>query len=90
MIKPTVGRVVWYYPAGAYSGQQPSAAIITHVENDSRVNLAVFGITGNTFGRTSVLLAQDDGIRPEGEYCAWMPYQIGQAKRHEAEAVAVG
>lgn len=35
---------------------------------------------------TSVLLLQEGNERPSGGgFCEWMPYQIGQAKKHEAD-----
>lgn len=45
------------------------------------VNLMVIDPNGNTYPQTSVTLWQGgDGQKPEGRYCEWMPYQIGQAK----------
>jgi hypothetical protein len=81
MIKPTVGRVVWYWPLNAEPQGQPQAALIAWVHSDTLVNLAVFDPNGNGYSRTSVLLYQGDGERPTGEICEWMPYQIGQAAR---------
>lgn len=50
------------------------------------VNLATFDHNGNPQPKTSVPLLQDDDAKPEGGYfCSWMPYQVGQAKKHEAE-----
>ena len=89
MIKPTVGRVVWYTPyqsdTFAYTPGQPLAAIVTAVWSDTCVNLAVFDANGNSHGRTSVLLWQDDGDNPKPDcgFCEWMPYQKGQAARTE-------
>lgn len=83
MIKPTVGRVVWFY----YEAEQMTqyAAIVTAVHSDTCVNLCVFDINGGTHGVMSVFLRQENEPVPAGPYCEWMPYQIGQAKRHEAE-----
>lgn len=89
MIKPTVGRVVWYNPLPhfrMYVHDQPLAATITHVWSDNCVNLRVDREDGSTTGMTSVLLAQDRDASP-GE-CQWMPHQVGQAKKHESEAAA--
>lgn len=91
MIKPTVGRVVHYYPAKSlyafgfcvYEGK-PHAALITAVHGDSCVNLAVFDVNGNTFSATSVQLYQDKPTIDVGDYCTWMDYQKGQAAKAEA------
>lgn len=90
MIKPTVGRVVWYTPVdnapeGVNHKGQPFAAIVTYVFHDRMVNLAVFDHNGVAQSRTSVPLVQEGEQPPNGSpYCEWMPYQIGQAKKHEA------
>lgn len=88
MIKPTVGRVVWYHPAfqpdqGIDEGTQ--AAIVCFVHSDTCVNLSVFDENGTPSGKSSVHLFQGDGARPGGEYAEWMPYQIGQAAKSETE-----
>lgn len=92
MIKPTVGRVVWYTPAKddygraqfACSFEQPLAAIIAHVHSDSMVNLTVFDANGASHGVCSVDLIQDGQPKPDhGRYCEWMPYQKGQAAKTE-------
>lgn len=91
MIQPTVGRVVWYYPAGE-AEKPPMAAIVAAVWSDTCVNLAIFDRSGRPFEKppTSILLLQDDNPRPSGgNFCAWMPYQVGQAKKHEAAPAAV-
>ncbi|MCW2317470.1 hypothetical protein M2322_003029 [Rhodoblastus acidophilus] len=93
MINPTVGRVVWYRPGTfdrehgvAVNGDQPLAALVATVWSDRVVNLVVFDANGTTFSRSSVTLVQEGDAVPESrEYCEWMPYQIGQAKKHEAE-----
>lgn len=90
MIKPTVGRVVWFYPSAqdqiAKNGKEPLAAIVSCVWSDTCVNLAVFDANGRPAegGRTSVLLIQDDAPIPDGYYATWMPYQQGQAAKAEA------
>jgi|GEM_PF-728390 len=85
IIKPTVGRVVHYYPADG----EPLAAIITRVWNDVCINIAYFDGNGAAHSKTSVLLMQDgvlvpDSLAPDGDYAAWMPYQKGQAAKTEA------
>lgn len=89
MIVPTVGRIVWYYPQGEASGP-PLAAIVTQVWSNTCVNLAIFLRSGTPLSSppTSITLVQDDAARPEnGNFCTWMPYQIGQAKKHDVSEV---
>lgn len=91
MIKPTPGRIVWYYP-GEHDGlprigKDPLAAMIVGIHSDRLVNLTVFDITGGTHRKTSVVLVQEGDGAPESAYCAWMPYQVGQAKKHEAPCI---
>lgn len=93
-ITPTVGRVVWFYVAlnGMASGfftpdeGQPLAAIVARVWNDRMVNLTVFDANGTPHSRTSVPLIQEgEDVPALGFYATWMPYQIGQAKKHVNE-----
>lgn len=95
MIKPTIGRVVWFTPAASISrtfridDKQPCAALITYVWSDRLVNLVVFDHAGSPHSCTSVTLLQAEDEVPVvlgGNYCEWMPYQIGQAKKHEPAA----
>jgi hypothetical protein len=99
MIRPTVGRVVWYYPSGrdkAAGGMrvcepppglsdtprnQPLAAIVAYVWSDHLVNLMVIDHEGISHSRTSVALNQDDQFDQPVPYCAWMPFQKGQAQK---------
>ena len=96
MIKPTVGRVVWYRPGPADSnicagGDQPLAALIAHVWSDTCINIGGFDANGQPFSRTYVLLHQDGNERPDNTFAEWMPYQKGQAAKTEAlEAQNVG
>jgi hypothetical protein len=69
----------------AFSHDQPFAATVTHVWGDHCVNLQVLNEYGVPILKSSCILAQDREAKP-GE-CEWMPYQIGQAKKHEAEVV---
>jgi hypothetical protein len=84
MIKPTVGRVVWYHAPLPPNHDQPNAALVAFVWSDTCVNLAVFDSDGVTSHQTSVYLWQGDGPRPSSSYCEWMPYQQGQAAKTEA------
>lgn len=95
IIKPTVGRVVWYHPSISdnmtYQSGQPLAAIVANVWSDDCVNLAVFDANGVAHNKTSVLLVQDGANRPAANFCEWMPYQKGQAAKTEAlEAKVAG
>ena len=81
MIEPTIGRVVWYRPGGSMV-DQPCAAIVAYVHGPRLVNLAVFDHNGNATRATSVTLVQEGDSMPQGPFCEWMPYQIGQAKKN--------
>ncbi len=97
MIKPTVGRVVWFRPVvglpegfHTYDGTQPCSAIVTYVwGGGDYVNLAVFDHGGDVHAFTSVPLRQEDQLAPESNYCEWMPYQIGQAKKDEVKGTGL-
>lgn len=83
MIKPSIGRVVWFYPAGRPASYQPQAAIIAHVWSDTCVNLAIFDDNGRPVAEppTSILLVQPGNEVPTGgHYCTWMPFQVGQSQ----------
>lgn len=89
MIEPTPGRIVWFW---RWKGQdsptqsEPMAAIVTQVNGPRNVNLTIFEPAGTTTPMSNVQLLQDDDIAPSAHCAQWMPYQIGQAKKHEAEA----
>lgn len=90
MIKPTIGRRVWFYPNGGIAGftaspDQPCDAGIAYVWNDRMINISVADHNGVVTGRTSVALLQDDDTPPvAGMYCTWMDYQIAAAKKEAA------
>ncbi|HEY5798682.1 MAG TPA: Gp49 family protein [Burkholderiaceae bacterium] len=96
MIKPTVGRKVWYRPsvdgmdaAIAINGTDPVDATIVAVHSDRLVNLAIFDAHGEPHQRRSVTLLQDDdACSTNGRYVEWMPYQVGQAKKDESAPAA--
>lgn len=96
MISPTIGRVVWFYAGGMQqrdAGVQPQAALVAYVWTDRMVNLGGFAHNGNPIQATSVTLLQDDDEPPHlsQPFAMWMPYQVGQAKKHaltEADAAA--
>jgi hypothetical protein len=87
IIKPSIGRVVWYHPIDsefrAVIEGQPHAAIVCGVWGDRMVNLAVHDANGNPYVKHSVTLHQDGDQEPaswEG-IAQWMPFQVGQAKQ---------
>lgn len=90
VITPTVGREVWFWASGskrlaAQCGDamvQPEAAKVCYVWGDRCVNLEVKDPNGTARSVTSVSLLQPDDPydASTGAHCAWMPYQVGQAK----------
>lgn len=88
MIKPTIGRVMWYWPVKEARGNQPLAAIVVYVHGDNMVNLVAFASDGFSISCRSVPVVQDGSPYTVGDspYVEWMPYQIGQAKKHEGTA----
>jgi hypothetical protein len=90
MIKPTVGRVVWFWPRVESISRefnfnaglnQPCAAMVVAVWGDRCVNLSVLDHAGVHHAFGSVPLRQEGDDAPVCDYCEWMPYQIGQAKK---------
>lgn len=99
IIKPTVGRKVWYRHNGSgpianvasvqlrpeTRSDQPMDATIIHVWDDRLVNLRVTDHVGNTFYSEGCNLLQFDDEAPlTGHYCQWMPYQVQQQARSTA------
>ncbi len=91
MIKPTVGRILHYYPGAndVVTGPAPCAAIVTGVVHDREIHVRAFGPAAGSWSRPNVMLLQDqDQPKPMTSYCKWMEYQVGQAARTEqAEAL---
>lgn len=91
MIKPTIGRIVWFQPGhgcpARQDGSQPLAALVVCVMADDLVNLAVFDADGHHYAIRDVELWQDEpNPRPFGRnFCEWMPYQKGQAAKQDAK-----
>lgn len=86
-IAPTVGRVVLYRPSGSFLGMimsaQPMKADVVHVNDDGTVNLFVVDHHGQNYSMMNIRLVQPDEPKPEGgNFCHWMDYQVGQAKKH--------
>ena len=80
MIKPTVGRVLWYWPGKgslfALMPGQPLAATVAAVWSDTCVNIGFLDSNGFPQNETSVQLWQgeDSGVpRPLARFCEWMP-----------------
>lgn len=85
MIKPTIGRVVWYHPPFvADKDEETLPAIVCYVHSDECVNLAVFDANGLLSSQRHVKLYQGEGSRPPTAYAEWMPYQIAQAQKEQA------
>lgn len=78
MIKPTIGRVVWFWTGGPQT--QAMTGLVCYVHSDTNINLAVFDANGTVHAETSVYLYQGDGERPEGRFAEWMPYQKAVAE----------
>ncbi|MEJ0004429.1 MAG: hypothetical protein WDN30_14400 [Pararobbsia sp.] len=89
MIKPEVGRIVWYRAADHEHSLRtpdnaPLAAQIAYVHSDTCVNLSVLDANGTPHPRTSVMLKQsDDQATYDHSYAEWMPYQKGQAAKQD-------
>jgi len=79
MIRPTIGRCVWYREA-ALSDQFCDAHIV-YVHSDEVVNLAVFDRYGHFHSRTSVRLTQGEPEECGAFEACWMPYQRQQAEQ---------
>lgn len=88
MIKPTIGRVVWFQPTCTPDQplrQQPYPALICYVHSDTLINVGYFNEGGTCGSATSVRLVQEgEDVPANGHFAEWMPYQVGQAKKHES------
>ncbi|VIO73882.1 hypothetical protein [Bradyrhizobium ivorense] len=100
IITPTVGRVVWFIPnehdpIHVAGNTEPHAAIVSHVYNDRLVNLGALDRNGGNHARIRVVLVQDGDEPPltsngsgPASYCVWMPFQKGQAAKHDKASAA--
>lgn len=93
MIPPTVGRVVWFHPhvdTGRDPNGQPLAAIVAKVIDERTINLGVFNADGTISAAQHVPLLQDGDAPADADaaYAEWMPFQKGQAAKHETQAAA--
>jgi hypothetical protein len=76
MIKPTVGRIVWYHWSPEAKDNVPIAAIITGVVDDATVHLCLFQPTRAPMPVAEVRLIQEGEKPPLNvPHCEWMPYQ---------------
>ena len=97
VIKPTIGRRVWFRPTAAFlasnpiltqfNPEQPMDAGIVYVHHDHMVNLIVTDHVGKTLAVPSVPLLAGHYVADEDtdvySYCEWMPYQKIQAAKTE-------
>lgn len=95
IIKPTVGRRVWYWPSdydrGLMSAARPETAIqandatqpcdagVVYVHSDRMVNLTVADHNGNMHRRASVHLLQEGDVRPDHRTYAFAEWMPYQA-----------
>lgn len=98
MIKPTIGRKLWYWAtlsryheAQKYTEQhdcpvqdQPEDATIAAVWDPKLVNLVVTDHNGIVRSETSVILLQEGDPLPNSRFATWMPFQVGQARAQAA------
>jgi hypothetical protein len=91
MIRPTVGRIVWYWPTRPTSlTSQPFAAIITRVHSDTAIDLMVMHpIEGPIPTQWVGLFQEGEEVPDTAAYAEWMPYQQGQAAKAEAAEAAL-
>ena len=97
IIKPTIGRRVWFRPSAAFlasnpiltqfNPEQPMDAGIVYVHHDHMVNLIVTDHVGKTLAVPSVPLLAGHYVADEDTdvycCCEWMPYQKSQAAKTE-------
>lgn len=95
MIKPTVGRIVDYWPSEGdltdmirMDAAQPFAAQVVFVHDNRIVNLAVRDHLGIAHHRSRTVLLQDDDPKPRGSHATWMDYQKNQAAKAAAAEAA--
>lgn len=97
MIKPTIGRRVWYWPRkgdpkSPFTVLDPGQALdagVIFVHDDRTVNLSVTDHQGSTHAVHGAFLAQEgDAVPGDGGFAEWMPYQTGQAKKEAAQTPA--
>lgn len=89
VIKPTIGRQLWFWDSGSkralaasQKSIQPEAATVCYVWGDRMVNLQVISSNGVARSVTSVELVQPDDPWNDttGPHSQWMPFQAGQVR----------
>lgn len=88
-MKPSIGQILWLYPAGHDRSAQPLASLITYVHSDNLINLVFFDQNGNhqagMHNATSVPLVENaearDKLSINSFVAMWMPYQVQQAAK---------
>lgn len=93
IIKPTIGRRVWYWPSqkqldeGVLHSEDPQQAMdagVIFVHSDRRVNLIVTDHWGRLLFLKEVHLVQDgDVVADTAGKATWMPYQVQAAEKSE-------
>jgi hypothetical protein len=88
MIKPTIGRKVWYMPSlterlDVIDRSVPLDATVVYVWNDREVNLSVIDHRGQIWPRHVVILLQDNDMAPIDRGYAML--EPGQTKKHETD-----
>lgn len=81
MIKPTIGRIVYYNERGLLD---PFPAIVVGVESDRYISALVFHSTFPHVQFVAAPLLQDDDEPDGNKWFAWMDYQKGQAAKTDA------
>lgn len=96
MIKPTIGRRVWYWPSpkqlaeGVFhmeDAHQACDAGVVFVVSDTKVHLLVTDHWGRIGFVKNVRLLQDNDVAvAEEAHAQWMPYQVASDAKQKAEA----
>lgn len=94
IIKPTIGRRVWFRCNDSFAKEkgiyriddiQAMDAGIVYVHGDAMVNLIVTDHIGNTHAINSVALVGESDGNSYAMWCEWMPYQKEQVKNQEKQ-----
>ena len=86
MIKPTVGRVIWWFEHDGTTDLVvgPMVALIAAVLPSGRVNLVGWDLEGESCkGLKHVRIVEDGDATDEDVWAQWMPYQQEQAAKTE-------
>ena len=100
LIKPTIGRKVWFWlnnsAIGSPHSYQPSSldanqamdATVVFVHSDRCVNLLVIDHAGYSHVVQNCRLHHTGDDMTDGKYCEWMPFQTNQAKNAAPAAIS--